>query len=495
MLTAEIAGGVSSPMHTLEAFVERSAGLVRERAAGGAKPSDALLYTGLQQVAVPAALLDDPLLSLPAKMLWIQMQRHAAHGGGAAFPTYREAARMLGTSEPTVANAITQLRILRWISVCQRVRHRGRFAGNIYAIHGEPISVSDAALLDPEYLDFCEASVHHDAKRTRLIAEAAMGTLDRMIDSGDDPMGLMDGLGVGAAFTRRYDRRSQSVDDESVDTFETELNASHRLKNFGAADSHRLKNFKSVTSKEKSNTYHRLKNFGSPSSSSSGFLKKKKEKETTTTTTSPDSPHAHAREDAPDAKALEWPDGITANERNLVARHLQRAPDDPALRQQILDEWWGHLCASRAGLRTPIARPFGFLHALVRAACEERFDMSDAGITVEIERHMKTGRVQPPEIRQYNPDWAAHLAWPKRLDERTRCDAILALKEVPEELRQDLLDDWQAAMGDASDCPHKAAIGLLGALCRQAKRGDYVLGNGGRVVRELRQRQAINKSD
>ncbi|VTP78997.1 Uncharacterised protein [Leclercia adecarboxylata] len=79
---------------------------------------------------------------------------------GAVFPSYDELQLQLASpgkgkaSRETVSRVLLMLRITGWLSLCKRVRDdKGRVRGNIYAQHDEPLTFSDAEMLDPRFLD------------------------------------------------------------------------------------------------------------------------------------------------------------------------------------------------------------------------------------------------------------------------------------------------------------------------------------------------------
>jgi hypothetical protein len=65
-------------------------------------------------------------------------------GGNTAFPSQGAIGRMANiASRSTIARAIAILRATRWLTLCRRVRTpSGRFCGNVYALHDEPMPLA-----------------------------------------------------------------------------------------------------------------------------------------------------------------------------------------------------------------------------------------------------------------------------------------------------------------------------------------------------------------
>ena len=156
---------------------------------GTPSTADALLFLGNGHHAVPALVVHDPVLEPVDKLIWMVIyQRGRGMGATAVFPGYTEIARLANVaSTATVARAIAILRATRWLSLCVRGRDAGgRFSGNVYALHDEPLPLADALHLDPGYMAFLQAARRHHHARVRRIAAALCASLDADIRAGKD---------------------------------------------------------------------------------------------------------------------------------------------------------------------------------------------------------------------------------------------------------------------------------------------------------------------
>jgi len=114
-----------------------------------------MLFMGNWHQAIPSLVIQDPVLEPIDKLVWMVIMLHARETGSrTAFPSYELLASKTNVaSTSTISRAIAILRATRWLSLCARSRDaNGRFAGNIYALHDEPLPLVDALHLDPGYM-------------------------------------------------------------------------------------------------------------------------------------------------------------------------------------------------------------------------------------------------------------------------------------------------------------------------------------------------------
>ena len=179
---------VSSHIQSLATSIDEAVAQLRQRQAyqaqhndGDNKPQrDNLLVIGNRQDSLPWPLFCDDLLKPVDKVVWAVIRYQADIGDAVAFPRYEIIGRHANIgSKATVARAIIVLRLTRWLSLCDRVRDaQGRFCGNVYVLHDEPISVADAIYLDPAYLSLLQAMTTHHHTRVRQVAESVIATLE-----------------------------------------------------------------------------------------------------------------------------------------------------------------------------------------------------------------------------------------------------------------------------------------------------------------------------
>lgn len=376
-----------------------------------------LIYLGNWQDPYPRLLVTDPVLEPVDKLAWQIIRLHiSAPGAVTAFPNY-EAIRTHANikSNHTVARALAILRATRWLSLCARVRDkRGRYLGNIYVLHDEPITLGDAMYLDTEYMTFLNTSTEHNHKRVRQIVENVVATIEEMIDDGIDVVG-------DRIQTWSYERRIGVVAQKQQETAlqltertefyaisDTRINALTQetpakqspeqiLHTDEDADSH-VQILHTVTEGESAqvqNTHtgqppensHMQKMHTDQSPENSHVQKMHTDKKaeidpvqklhtgttccssnkinTTTTKTGSNTPHAR--------EALHFPPCISANERKLAMMYLDSIDD--VQQQDVLDEWHGRLSAANRR-STPIENPIGYLASLCRRVKTGEFQIT-----------------------------------------------------------------------------------------------------------------------
>lgn len=194
-------------LDTLNALVEsassslnetRRASLQAKPAAQGIKPlkpildteHTGILFTGNPHETVPRRLLLDNRLTPMERNAWQVFRLLLNDDGLTSFPTYEQLQPYLAASpfkvasRETVAKVLTTLRLTRWLSLAGRVRDEvtGQMKGNIYLLHDEPVSISEAMLLDRSYLELVGNSLEHASKS---ICQVAAFTLDEFARDPD----------------------------------------------------------------------------------------------------------------------------------------------------------------------------------------------------------------------------------------------------------------------------------------------------------------------
>jgi len=121
------------------------------------------------------------------KLVWMVIMLGVREtGGNTAFPGYGAIAKMANvSSRSTIARAIAILRATRWLTLCGRMRKAsGRFRGNVYALHDEPLPLADATHLDGGYMAFLNNAVSHGHARVRTVARGVLASIDEDIQGG-----------------------------------------------------------------------------------------------------------------------------------------------------------------------------------------------------------------------------------------------------------------------------------------------------------------------
>ena len=366
--------------------------LARVSAEGATSLSDSLLFLGNRHQAFPVLVIQDPVLEPVDKLVWMVICQSASGTGvNSIFPTYEVIARLANVSSTaTVSRAIAILRLTRWLSLCARRRDDGgRFQGNVYSLHDEPLPLADALHLDPTYMRFLDEAIRHHHARVRRVAVAVSDSLDDAIRAGSDV------LAPESVIERRL-KALRALSGEAGERHYFSFSGAS-LARLARPAGHQGQNSKAVGHPQNSKTV------GSSSNN----------KKTTTTRTRSD---RDAGEPAWLA-ALTLPKRLADNQRALAARYLAEVPE--ALRQTVLDELEGRFQAERRGAK-PIHDELRYLYRLCVAARRGHLH-PNLGLKV------RDQRVREREARTRERDEAADRA-PKgdAAGARSRADEHLA---------------------------------------------------------------------
>ncbi len=389
-------GGLSRMAHEADALRPETVALdalikatvAKVRAQSDPSLPDAMLFMGNWHQAVPAMVIQDPVLEPVDKLVWMVIMLHARETGGrTAFPDYDTiAAKTNVSSTSTVSRAIAILRLTRWLTLCARVRQKsGRFTGNVYSLHDEPLPLVDALYLDESYMVFVTQSQEHHHARVRRVAQAVLESLDKDIQDGES-------LGRKESTIERRLQAAQQLSDSSGNH-----SKSGRYFTFHAATIGKLKNSSEASASAQSVQDQNSKTEEKEHYSSCCSSHNKK---TTTTTTTQNTNHAEqtfseSNPSVPSAteRALIYPPRLSENQKHLADRYL--AMIDPDDRQLVLDELQGRLESEQKGMK-PVYDELRFLHSLCKAAQQGEF-VPNLGIKVAEARQDRVLHVPPPE--------------------------------------------------------------------------------------------------
>ena len=348
--------------YALDALIRET--LARGRRSGG-NAADALLFLGNRHHAFPVVVVHDPILEPVDKLVWMVIcQAAQATGTKAVFPSYTDIARLANVSSTsTVSRAISILRATRWLSLCPRNREaNGRFGGNVYALHDEPLPLADALHLDPGYMAFLDEAAGHHHARVRRVVQAVSTSLDQDIRSGKDvlaPVNPMERrLEALHAIQRGGDRRYFSFNAEVIAGL-----ANSGVRRDGSNQDQNSKAVKRDPRKSKS------------------VLRSSSSKYKNTTTTTPTDSKDSARE-AVSLESLIVPPRLKDNQRALAARYLGTIPVEH--RQPVLDELAGRFLAEQHGAK-PVYDELRYLHHLCAQVNRGGF-VPNLGLKVQAER-------------------------------------------------------------------------------------------------------------
>jgi Helix-turn-helix domain len=358
------------------------------RSQGNPSRPDAMLFMGNWHQAVPAMVILDPVLEPVDKLVWMVIMLHARETGGkTAFPPYDTiASKSNVSSTSTIARAIAILRLTRWLTLCARVRQKsGRFTGNVYILHDEPLPLSDALYLDETYMTFLTQSQEHHHARVSRVARAVLLSLDSDIRQGISAGGNESVL----------ERRVQAA--KVLSATQGNLGKGGRFFTFDAAS---LSQLGGASHGEKRLSSHQHQNSKAASSADDGSRCSSNYKKTTTTTTTQNSTtketaNSDSRVSSPvtSEQTLVYPPRLSDNQKLLADRYL--AMVDPKERQMILDELQGRLASEQKGM-APVYDELRFLHALCKAAQGGHF-VPNLGIKVSEARQERISSLTPSD--------------------------------------------------------------------------------------------------
>jgi len=358
--------GLRPETHALDALIQAT--IERAQRDSGNTHTDAMLFMGNWHQSFPTLVVQDPVLEPVDKLVWMVIMLQAQETGGAtAFPSYEYLAKKSNVSSTsTISRAIAILRATRWLTLCARLREAtGRFRGNVYALHDEPLPLADALHLDPDYMQFLRQALTHHHARVRVVIKGVLDTIDEDIHEG------LDVCAQGHPLERRIHAVEVIQNDSPRRYFAFSAKVMTRLRNVVTDDGpdHRDQN-----SKAEYTAHQILDPHNSKAGSGSSYINK-----TTTTETPEETKKSALGESRP---VLIYPKRLTENQRALADRYLMTVHEDE--RQSILDELEGRFRSEQKGMR-PVFDEIRFLHYLCRAAKKGEF-VPNLGIKVRDER-------------------------------------------------------------------------------------------------------------
>ncbi|MCP4992687.1 MAG: hypothetical protein GY934_02705, partial [Gammaproteobacteria bacterium] len=370
------------------------------------------------------------------------------------FPCYRKIQQDLPMARATLAGCISTLRATRWITRCTTVRDaRGRFKGNIYALHEEPLSLADTLHLDNEYMTFLARATQHGYKRVRTIASAVLNTIrDRISQNGDITSSpsvlkqterrLIEARFISRTSTKagraRIDSgwsaigavQTESLNITNLSTEVSEAEVIHspgpssesepggiqgenrkqtqvqNLNSVKPAQIHQVQNLNSVENSKKQPSSkselgeiiekHPSSNFELGENKNLGTSKGSSSgssssfiNKKTTTTLSTKIPYAREEQNAP-PDSLILPSTLKPNERPLAVMQIQRIPEE--MRQDVLDQLAADL--NNKNRKEPVRDPVAYLHTLCRRVLSGEFELTSRGLAMKEQRNRETIRQQ-----------------------------------------------------------------------------------------------------
>ncbi len=384
----------------LDKLIKATIARVEASPNGGA--ADTVLFLGNRHQSFPTAVIRDPVLEPVDKLVWMVIMLAVQEtGANTSFPSYEAISRMANvSSRSTIARAIAILRASRWLTLCGRMRKAsGRFRGNVYALHDEPLPLADVIHLDGDYMTFLNKAVSHGHARVRTVAKGVLASIDEDVGGGRNVCALEHPI------ERRIQSAVSTGNEELRRFFSFTRDAIRQIRhdsmdNRQARDHHDQNSNSVETRVRKSNV--QKSNSGCSSNN----------KKTTTTSGESASKFMHAGEHG---EPLVYPRRLGDNQRNIANRHLfALATED---RQSILDELEGRFQAEQKGMK-PVYDEISFLFRLCELMKSGEF-VPNLGIKVRDDRRARETHHQQASRRNTATE-------PKESDEQRQKRMALA---------------------------------------------------------------------
>ncbi len=364
----EILVTLRSETLALDALIQET--LAQAESSVGQGSLDTMVFLGKRHQSFPTAVVKDPVLEPVDKLVWMVIMLAVREtGGNTTFPGYASIGKMANvSSRSTIARAIAILRATRWITLCARVRKaNGRYRGNVYALHDEPLPLVDALHLDAGYMAFLDNAVGHGHARVRAVSQGVLDSIDEDIQAGQavcaQPHPIERRMQSMVATAGKGPRRFFSFTENVVRRLRSDLThnkteRSHHDQNSNSAED-RVRNLNA----QKSN-----------SGSCSSYINKT----TTTQTGEPSKFEPTGKDNRP----LVYPARLCDNHRQTAARYLSSLAHEQ--RQPVLDELEGRFRAEEKGMK-PVYDELSFLHSLCELVKRGKF-LPNLGVKVRNER-------------------------------------------------------------------------------------------------------------
>ena len=369
-------GAISQRTRALEAMIDSSLDALRQGQSSH-PPTEALLFIGNWNDALPRLLIYDPILEPVDKIVWAVIRTRADPNRGTSFPSYAMIGRLANVgSEATVSRALSILRVTRWLTHCGRVRDRhGRFRGNVYVLHDEPLPLADTLYLDPVYMAAIHQASDNRHARVALVAAGVLRSLELDIAGSEyvvppaDPMIQRQAALLATTASNPEGPSIYGVRGRLLAQFRQQLyvTASDHLQNLKAVDDGHQPQILRTGDHLQNLKMERRQNL-------SPVVVVVSSNESTTTTEGQPRPAAADHPAPPIAAAspidsigdLRWPAQLSANHRYLSAIQLRGVSSD--LRQPVLDILAQRLRAIDLGAEKLHYGPLAYLKTLCAKA-------------------------------------------------------------------------------------------------------------------------------
>jgi len=347
------------------------------------RSASAMIFTDNWYDSHPRMLIFDPILTPYDKLIWMTIRTFCAPDMSlASFPSYDDIQANLHVSRATVSSSIAKLRVTRWITLLCRDRMRNSSGqitkdGNIYLVHGEPLSLVDTIELDGKYMEYLQECKSHRNSDTRKIAEMTLSAIHYDINAGKD---ITEQAHPFEARMAKWSSLGSQVFDGSRNQISDEFESSKFIPDSVPTPAVHAINYgdsrPAVQSVNCGNDDVNWKRFGNLSSSSGGsnFFNKKTNNNIITKTTD-------------STESLIFPSSLSDNQKQLITLHLTRLPSSlPAppppwgnWQQLLLDELGGRINVGNENKCPQVWNPVSLLSTYCKRLTENGYGLKVDG--------------------------------------------------------------------------------------------------------------------
>ncbi len=351
----------------------------------GDNESSGMIFTDNWYDSHPRLLIFDPVLNPYDKLVWLAIRSRCTPDMSlASFPSYDDIQSMLNISRGTVSSCISKLRITRWITLLCRDQERnesGQFTrdGNIYMVHGEPLSLSDTFELDANYMAYIGECRKHRNSDVRKIAELIFSSLRHDIGMGDNLM----------EYKHPFERRSEAwmtvdgdADTSFFGTYPNPASSENQVSN----------NHNQVERYVDQETVVHEVNYGNINQLDIDQQKTPVHRDSVVHTSSKVVKNKYYKLNntqncLPLPQRLTYPNSVSDNQQHLIELNLKRLPADlpeppqpwDSWHQLLLDELDGRIQAGLQNKCKPVWNPVSLMAVYCKRLVENGIGLRDEG--------------------------------------------------------------------------------------------------------------------
>ena len=317
--------------------------------------TDSLVFIGNWQDAIPRSIWVDSLLTAIDVRCWGIIRTQAVNGSAVMLSLNHLLKETLGYSNATISRVIFILRLSRWISLCSTLRtQNGKFRGNIYAIHDNPVSLEDAIYLDSHYIEFVKKQTSHKNHSISVLAKSVWQNISDTVQQQTAFQSSSINQGVYHGLNQLVNQQGPKT-NQVIHVYNLNLGENSQVQKLNMATKHQVQFLNVVGQKTESienqqHSIHVQKLNVAPlcsSRCSSSSLNNK---------TPPTDISKYEKKEI--QENLIYPKVFNANENKLANMYLKKIEID--VQQNFLDETAAQI-KQRSKTNNPIRNPIGFL--------------------------------------------------------------------------------------------------------------------------------------